>query len=75
MVTNYHDYKSVKNKANQEIVFDPDTKANVSIDKLINVLNSSAYKFINIGRFSFEKGHLDYLMPLKIFTKKIVIRI
>ncbi|MBQ9072714.1 MAG: CDP-glycerol glycerophosphotransferase family protein [Bacilli bacterium] len=55
---NLIDYKNIITKSKEEIKFDKDTKSNVNLNHLQKVLNNKKYiKFINIGRFSFEKGH------------------
>ena len=58
IVNNCHDYKSVLEKAEKELAFDPDTKCTISEEELKTVLAGNARKFINIGRFSGEKGHM-----------------
>ncbi|MCL2859473.1 MAG: CDP-glycerol glycerophosphotransferase family protein [Oscillospiraceae bacterium] len=51
-------YKEIIEKANKPVEFDKNTECNVSIDKLVEILeNTECKKFINIGRFSPEKGH------------------
>ena len=57
VVNNCHSYISVKQRAEEEIVFDETTESNVELSKLKEILNSKSNKIINIGRFSAEKGH------------------
>lgn len=57
IVNNCHDYQLVLEKGKKELVFDEDTECSVSLKELNQILNSKARKFINIGRFSPEKGH------------------
>ncbi len=57
IVSNCHDYLSIREKAKQELTFDLETVCNVSKAELNDVLNSNSRKIINIGRFSHEKGH------------------
>lgn len=57
-------------KAQQEIHFDPDTKANVTEEKLKEILNSDAVKIITVGRFSHEKGHKMLMQAFERFAKK-----
>lgn len=57
VINNCHDYKNVLCKAEQELLFDSDTLSNVSLERMKEILDSPAEKFINIGRFSVEKGH------------------
>lgn len=57
IVNNCHDYKMVLEKSRKELEFDQDTLCNVSLERLKEILNSNSVKFINIGRYSPEKGH------------------
>lgn len=53
---NYQDV--IENSKVQEIEFDEDTQANITLEKLKEILeDKSKKKFITIGRFSPEKGH------------------
>lgn len=54
---NIIDYQRVLTMAQQEMVLDVRTKMNVSMEKLQEILAGTATKFINVGRFSPEKGH------------------
>lgn len=53
---NLNDIEYVKEKANKEITFDKDTESTVSLQKLQEILNTDSIKFINVARFSPEKG-------------------
>lgn len=58
VANNVIDYKNIINKSKEEIKFDDNTESNMSIDKIKKILNSkNNKKFINVGRFSKEKGH------------------
>ena len=57
VINNCHDYRSVLERAGQELEFQKNTDCNISIENLQEILNSKSRKFINIGRFSPEKGH------------------
>ncbi len=57
VVNNCHDYASVLERAGHALAFQKNTNCNVSIEKLRKILNGKSRKFINIGRFSPEKGH------------------
>ncbi len=54
---NIINYQRVLTMAEQELTLDARTKMNVSLEKLQEILASDATKFINVGRFSPEKGH------------------
>ena len=58
LVENALDFLEVIEKSNEDISFDPDTVATVSCEELKSILNSGSQKFINIARFSPEKGQL-----------------
>ncbi len=58
VVSNIHDYKTIRQKAQLELVFDRDTTSNISLSKLKKILaDHNSKKIITIGRFSPEKGH------------------
>lgn len=57
VISNLIDYNNILARAEQQIAFDKDTVSNVSLDKLKKILEGHSDKFINIGRFSPEKGH------------------
>lgn len=58
---NVIDYKRVLRCSEQELVFDSTTRSNVSLERLREILASDAVKFVNVGRFSAEKGHARLL--------------
>lgn len=57
LVKNTIDYRSILDKADQELVFDEKTTMNVEEEELRAALASEKKKFISVGRFSKEKGH------------------
>lgn len=57
VIGNVHNYREVLQRAKEPVRYDAATKATVSKEELIRILDSSAVKFINIGRYSPEKGH------------------
>lgn len=57
IVRNVINYKDVLEKSKLDITLDNNTKMNVTYDRLLEILNSKNKKFINIGRYSPEKGH------------------
>lgn len=71
LVNNAHDYNHIINKSNEEIEFDEQTKSNVSVSVLEKILKrKDIIKFINIGRFSEEKGHKRLINAFNEFYKK-----
>lgn len=59
---NLNNYQNIQNKATMDIVFDEDTECNITVEELReNLSNKNTIKFINIARFSKEKG-LDNLV-------------
>lgn len=57
VIGNCHQYEEVKAKAMLPIQFQEDTCCNITEEQVRQVVESSCKKFINIGRFSVEKGH------------------
>lgn len=57
VMKNMIDYRRVLELSEQEMKPDLTTQCNVSWERLEKILDSDATKFINIGRFSEEKGH------------------
>lgn len=70
MVENFFDYKSILRKSKEKLSFDDDTISNMSLSELNSILNSAHLKFITIGRFSHEKGHLRLLNVFNNFYKE-----
>lgn len=58
VIENCHNYSQVLEKSEQKPVFDEETSSTVSLEALQEILDGEAVKFINIGRFSPEKGHM-----------------
>lgn len=58
LVENVHDHHSVVSKSKLDITFDDDTFCNISYERLKEQLDDdNLVKFVNIARFSPEKGH------------------
>lgn len=57
VVNNSHDYRGIIEKSKKDVSFDGETIANVTLEKLKDVLADDCKKFITIGRFSAEKAH------------------
>ncbi len=56
-VKNMIDYRSVRVRAEEDIVIDPESKISIDCQDFCKIISSSTVKFINVGRFSPEKGH------------------
>lgn len=66
VINNCHAHKEVIRKSKEPMAFDVDTKCNITEQELKKLLAGDKKKFITIGRFSPEKGHL---MLMKAFEK------
>lgn len=55
---NVIDYESIIERADKPLEFTDQTEADVTVEELQRILDSDDIKFINIGRFSPEKGHM-----------------
>ena len=56
VVHNLIAYDSIVERGSKEIAFDDYTQSNKPFEEIVEILNSSAKKIINVGRFSPEKG-------------------
>lgn len=66
VIENTHDDAGVKQKAEQELVIDSDTLMNVSEETLREILaDDTRERFVNVGRFSPEKGHKKLLQAFE----------
>jgi len=71
VVNNVHDAKSVRKRALEPITFEKDTEVRTyNPGGIQGVLNSSGKKFITVGRFSPEKGHLRLLKAFDKFCNE-----
>lgn len=70
IVENAHDYEAILRKKDKEIEFDEKTVSNVSEKVLNKILDMNYIKFINIGRFSPEKGQKRLIDAFEKFYKK-----
>jgi len=71
VIENTHDDAGVKEKAKQDIVLNPETLMNVSEERLREILEDDTIeKFINVGRFSPEKGHIKLLDAFERYYKE-----
>ena len=67
---NVIDYKKIENQGRKELQIDENTTVYPGISRLNNVLNSDSKKFINVGRFSPEKGQLRLISAFAKIHKK-----
>ncbi len=67
---NIINYTYIKEKADEEIHFDLYTRSSIPEEEVFEALNSSDYKFINIGRFSWEKGQLELIRAFSKIHKE-----
>lgn len=58
---NVIDEKRITELSKRELMLDAATKSNVSFERLQEILASDAVKFVNVGRYSKEKGHVRLL--------------
>jgi len=71
IVNNAHNYKDILNKVDEEIKFDEKTECNVAENTLKKILEKEdIIKFINIGRYSEEKGHKRLINAFNNFYKE-----
>lgn len=69
-VNNCHNFKAVIERAEEKIIFSKDTKSNYSSLQIEEILELNCNKFINIGRFSKEKGQHMLLEAFSIYLKE-----
>ena len=56
---NIINYEDVQSKSKMDIIFDSNTNISIETEKFMDILNDKKLKkFITIGRFSKEKGHM-----------------
>lgn len=70
VVHNAHDYKTIIEKSKKEIEYSDTTVANVSEKILKKLLDMDYTKFINIARYSPEKGQKRLIDAFEKFYKK-----
>ena len=69
-VNNCHNYKNVIQRAQGRIEFSQETESNYTCEQIEEILKLAGPKFINIGRFSKEKGQHMLLEAFAAFQKK-----
>lgn len=53
---NLINYNSILERGAKDIAFDPYTQSNIPFERVVEILNSSSKKIVNVARFSPEKG-------------------
>lgn len=69
VIPNCQDGDAIREKGEQEVLFDRDTTANVTVERLREVLGNGEEKFISIGRFAREKRHDRLLEAFEKYWK------
>lgn len=69
IISNVMDYQKIQALGKLPVSFDPETESSVPLNKLLEVLKSKDKKFINVGRFSSEKGHERLIRAFTRFWK------
>lgn len=70
IVNNCIDYEGILERGFGEIEFGKTTYSSVSVERLKEILDSGAKKFINIARFSPEKGHAMLLDAFERYNEE-----
>ncbi len=70
VIQNCHDYESVIKRAQEPLQFDEYTRSTVTQEQLQEILQGQARKFINIGRYSLEKGHERLIRAFNRFWRE-----
>lgn len=69
VVNNVIDYQNVLDKSKEELTFDDNTESNFTLEEIKEICESDNKKFITVGRFSPEKGHMRLLKAFDRFWK------
>lgn len=70
VIKNCHDYESVIKRSELPVSFDKKTLSTKSVEDLVNILDSKSVKFINVGRYSPEKGHERLIKAFERYWKQ-----
>lgn len=70
VISNIMDYQRIRNLGQLPVSFDPETESTVPLNRLMEILESNDRKFINVGRFSSEKGHERLIRAFTRFWKE-----
>lgn len=70
VISNIMDYQRIQRLGKLPVSFDPETESTVPLSRLMEILQSNDRKFINVGRFSPEKGHERLIRAFTRFWKE-----
>ena len=70
IIENSHYDEGVRLKAKKKLALDANTAINITEKRLKAILRSNKHKFITIGRFSPEKGHIKLIKAFAEFHKE-----
>ena len=70
VISNIMDYQRIQRLGKLPVSFDPETESTVPLSRLMEILQSNDRKFINVGRFSSEKGHERLIRAFTRFWKE-----
>lgn len=69
VLENAHDHNGIIHNVNKSPAMDADTYMSVSMIELMRIINSDVKKFVTIGRFSKEKGHIKLMKAFSVFCE------
>lgn len=67
---NLNNITEIVKKSEEKTSFDNDTYCNINQEELEKILNSNSKTFVNIGRFSKEKGHIRLIDAFNKYKQK-----
>ena len=70
VVNNFHDWRDVRERAELPAAFEPATRSNMTLERIMELLEGSGLKFISIGRYSPEKNHMELLEAFERFHRE-----
>lgn len=70
VVNNCHAHEQIIERSLEPLAYERTTKRTISVEDLEELLESDAKKFITIGRFSPEKGHMMLMKAFERFSEQ-----
>jgi len=70
VVNNCHAHTEIRQRAELPVAFDANTACTHTFEEVMEVLESDKKKFITIGRFSPEKGHMMLMESFERFSEE-----